>query len=236
MRAARRRARSPATGCPLNPVSSANASWSPRALMMVMASSLSASVASSLNSRIAARASEKARLAPLLVSLASAASIAGSIASSWVLKTDCAASMRLGGIGRQQRQAAERGLDVTAQLVVEAHGGSAVGNAGDGRTGQGVDDLAVGLLDVDLLAVGIGHQPTVLQRADDGIGAADCRSSRARRWLPRVSENSSLANLPTASSNGPAKAGNAKAIRTIAERSVRRQARKLAGTGDPGRR
>ena len=71
-------------GCsPLRPVSSASASWSPRARMMAMASSFSASVASSLNNRIAARASENASLASLLVSFASAPSIAGSMASSW---------------------------------------------------------------------------------------------------------------------------------------------------------
>ncbi len=76
----------------------------------------------------------------------------------------------LDGIGRLQRQAAERGLDVAAQFIVETHGGGAVGNAGDGRAGQGVDVLAVGLGDIDLLGVGIGHQPAVLQRADDGVG------------------------------------------------------------------
>ena len=48
---------------PLRPVRSANASWSPRALMVAMASSFSTSVASGLNSRIAARASLNASFA-----------------------------------------------------------------------------------------------------------------------------------------------------------------------------
>ena len=104
--------------------------------MVAMASSFSASVASGLNSRIAARASENASLAPLLVSFCSALSIAGSMVSSWVLNTDCAAWMRLAGSGDCSVKTAERGLDVAAQLVVEAHGGGAVRNAGDRRAGQ----------------------------------------------------------------------------------------------------
>src|SRR2546421_269695 len=67
--------------------------------MVAMASSFSTSVASGLNSRMAARASVKASFAALLVSLASAPSTTGSMASSWVLKTDCAAWMRLAGSG-----------------------------------------------------------------------------------------------------------------------------------------
>src|SRR5438309_3878216 len=45
-----------------------------------------------------------------------------------------------------------------------------------------------------------------------------------------VSEKSSLANLPTASSNAPANAGSANAIRTIESANVRRRERTLAGT------
>src|SRR5438552_13743241 len=45
-----------------------------------------------------------------------------------------------------------------------------------------------------------------------------------------VSEKSSLANLPTASSNAPANAGSANAIRTIESASARRRVRTLAGT------
>jgi hypothetical protein len=73
-------------------------------------------------------------------------------------------------IRRLQGQAAERSLDVAAQLVVQADRGGAVGNAVDRRAGRGVDDLAVGLFDIDFLGVRIGHQPFVLQRADDGVG------------------------------------------------------------------
>src|SRR5512144_3211181 len=51
-----------------------------------------------------------------------------------------------------------------------------------------------------------------------------------------VSENSSLANLATASSNGPARAGSATAIRNKESASVQRRAGKLASTvNDPGR-
>src|SRR5882757_7020929 len=49
-----------------------------------------------------------------------------------------------------------------------------------------------------------------------------------------VSENSSLANLPTASSNGPANAGSAKAaIRKTERASVRRRSKTLASTLRP---
>ena len=50
----------------------------------------------------------------------------------------------LGGIGRQQRQAAERGLHGAAQAVVEADGGRAVRQLVDRGAGRGIDDLAVG--------------------------------------------------------------------------------------------
>ncbi len=51
-----------------------------------------------------------------------------------------------------------------------------------------------------------------------------------------VSEKSSLANLATASSNGPAKAGSANAIRNNERTKVQRRADKLAGTvNHPGR-
>ena len=75
-----------------------------------------------------------------------------------------------GGIGRQQRQTAERGLDGAAQTVVEPYSHGAVGDAGNRRAGRGVDALAVGLGDIDFLGVGIGHQPAVLERTDDGVG------------------------------------------------------------------
>ena len=72
-----------------------------------------------------------------------------------------------GGIRRQQRQAAERGLHGAAQAVVEANGGGIVRQLVDRGPGRGIDDLAVGLGDEDLLAFRIGGQAAVLQRADD---------------------------------------------------------------------
>ena len=76
----------------------------------------------------------------------------------------------LGGIRRQQGEAAERGLDRAAQAVVEPHVGNVVGQLVDGSAGRGVDDLVVRLLDEDLLRRGIGDELAVLQRADDGKG------------------------------------------------------------------
>src|SRR6478736_5743570 len=143
------------------PVSSAIASWSPRALRVATASSFSTSVASDLNSRIAARASPSAALTDLLVSLASAASTGSSAVSSCDLKTDCAAWRRVPTSG-------DWSVDAAAQAVVEAHRAGAIGNAGDGLAGRSIDRLAVGTGDVNLLAIRVGHEATVLERADDG--------------------------------------------------------------------
>ena len=76
----------------------------------------------------------------------------------------------LGGIGRQQRQAAERCLHGAAQAVVETDGGGTVRQLVDRGAGGGVDDLAVGARYENLLGLRIGRQPSVLQRADDGKG------------------------------------------------------------------
>ena len=111
-----------------------------------MASSLSTSLASDLNSRIAARASVKAALASLLVSLASASSITGKRRLVMRLENALRGRDPLGGIGRGQRQAAERRLDGAAQAVVEPDHGGIVGQFVDRSAGRGIDDLAVGLL------------------------------------------------------------------------------------------
>ena len=73
-------------------------------------------------------------------------------------------------IGRLQRQAAERSVDAAAQAVVEPDGARAVRHAGDSLAGRSVNRLAVGAGDVNLLAVRIGHETAVLERADDGEG------------------------------------------------------------------
>ena len=135
--------------------------------MVAMASSFSASVASALNSRIAARASVKRQLGALVGFLLQRAVDHRQHGLVMGLEHRLRGLDALGGIRRQQRQAPERGLDGAAQPVVEAHRGGAVRNAGDRRTGRGIDDLAVGLGDVNFLGLGIGHQPAVLQRADD---------------------------------------------------------------------
>ncbi len=75
-----------------------------------------------------------------------------------------------GWVGGLQRQTTERSLDGAAQPVVEAHGRRAIRNAGDRRAGGSIDGLAIGLFDINLLGIGIGHQPLILQRADDGVG------------------------------------------------------------------
>src|SRR5438128_2317090 len=59
---------------------------------------------------------------------------------------------------------------LAAAAVVEAELSGAIGNAGGRRAGRGVNHLAVRLREVNFLGVGIGHQPAVLKRADDGVG------------------------------------------------------------------
>ncbi len=135
-----------------------------------MASIFCSSVASSLNSRIAPRALLRACLASLLVSFFSALSISGSIASSWVLNTDCAASMRLSLSGEDSVRPPSAASTARRRWLLIRTRRGAIGNAGDRGAGRGIDDLAVGLGDVNLLGVGIGHQATVLQRADDRKG------------------------------------------------------------------
>ena len=114
----------------------------------------------------------------------------------------------LGRIGRQQRQAAERGLHGAAQPVVEANGVGAVGKLSTGSAGRGVDRLAVGLVDIDLLGVGsaIRRPSCSALMIAKASGLPDAATSP---MASSVSEKSSVANLATASSNGPAKAGNA---------------------------
>jgi len=90
----------------------------------------------------------------------------------------------LDGVGRQQGQAAERGLDGPAQAVVEADGGGVVRQLVDGSAGGGIDDLAIGLGDKNLLGVGIGRQPVLPKRADDRKGERIARRrDRSDRFL-----------------------------------------------------
>ena len=117
---------------------------------------------------MAARASSIAFLTRASVSLASAPSSAGSALASRDLNTACAASKRRFGIGRQQRQTADRRLDRAAQAVVETHGLEAGWRrAGDRLAGGGVEELPRRLAHVDLLVFGIEQQAAVLQGADD---------------------------------------------------------------------
>jgi len=73
---------------------------------------------------------------------------------------------------------------------------------------RSIDDLAVGLRDIDFFGVGIGHQPAVLERTDNRVGERIAAGPSAP-MASSVSENSSLANLATASSKGPARTGSA---------------------------
>src|SRR5439155_423786 len=58
-----------------------------------------------------------------------------------------------------------------AEVALAAEAGRrAIGDAGIGRGGGGVNLLVVRLREVSFLGVGIGHRPPVVKQADDGVG------------------------------------------------------------------
>ena len=113
---------------------------------MAIASILAASLASGWNSTMAARAEAKASLAAALVSFCSALSMAGRSTGSWVLNTDCAASVRLAGSGDSRVRLRDRGLHRTAQPVVETNGVQGADVVLTGGAGGGVDAVPSGCL------------------------------------------------------------------------------------------
>ena len=91
-----------------------------------------------------------------------------------------------GRIGRQQRQAAERRRNHTAQAIVEAHIAGIRRKRGDRRAGDGVQHLVVRGFDENLFAFRIEHQAAVLQRTDDGIGLRVAAGGNNAHGLLRV--------------------------------------------------
>src|SRR5262245_49364093 len=214
-------------------VSSAIASWSPSALMTAMASSLSTSEASGLNSRIAARASVSAALASLLVSFASASSTVDSAASSCDLNTDCAAAMRFPGSG-----------DISVRLPIAASterrrrllSRTSVAPSGNLSTAAPVAAstiLSSACLIKTFLLSGSANSRSSCSALMMGK-ASGFPDAATASMASAVSEKSSLANLATASSNAPAKAGAAKATISSNEKAAaRRRSRTCADTGLP---
>jgi len=77
-----------------------------------------------------------------------------------------------GGIARQERQTAERGIDRAAQPIVDPHRIDVGGRVtGDWLAGRGIEQFAGIVLDVDRFRFGAVHQSAVLQRANNGLGA-----------------------------------------------------------------
>ena len=167
--------------------------------MTATAASLSASLASSVERRSAARASLERLLDARRRSPWRAPRRAPAARSaSRDLNTACAASKRLAGIGREQRQAAERRLDRAAQPVVDARpcSRSAGASPATGCAGRRVDAaLPASSLMKTFLSVGAEQQPAVLQRLDASARRADCRSRRPRRSPSSVSLKPSAAKL-----------------------------------------
>ena len=177
---------------------------------------------------MAARASVKACLAALLVSLASAPSITGSAVSSWLLNTDCAAAMRLAGSGDSSVRPPSAASTVRRRRLLRR---TAAAPSGSLSTAAPVA--------ASMILPSAPVTKTFLVS-----GSADSRPSCSALMIGKasglpdvatapiassVSENSSLANLATASSNGPASAGTAKAaIRKTERTSARRRSKTLA--------
>ncbi len=84
----------------------------------------------------------------------------------------------LAGVGRHQRQTAERRVDDAAQPVVDDDGVDVVRRrAFDRLAGRRVEQLVVRGLDVDFLLRGAEHQPRILQGSEhlrgQGVAAGD---------------------------------------------------------------
>ncbi len=183
-----------------------------------MASSLSASLASDLNSRIAARASVKAALAFLLVSLASASSIAGNAASSCVLKTPCAAAIRLAGSGEASVRLPSAASTVRRRRLLSRTTAALSGNLSTAAPVAASMILPSGWVRKTFLLSGSAASRSSFSALM--IGKASGLPEPATTPIASsVSEKSSLANLATASSNGPASAGTAKAAIRRTERA-----------------
>jgi len=128
--------------------------------------------------------------------------------SSWVLKTDCAAWISLEGVGRRSVKLPSAASTVRRRRLLRRTAAALSGMLTTGAPVAGVDHLAVCLREINFPGVGIGHQPAVLKRADNGVGKR-IAAGGDHADASSVSENSSFANLPTASSNGPAITGSA---------------------------
>ena len=177
---------------------------------------------------MAARASVKAALAALLVSLASAPSMTASALSSWLLNTDCAAAIRLAGSGDSSVRPPSAASTVRRRRLLRR---TAAAPSGSLSTAAPVAASMI-----------LPSLPVTKTFLDSG--SADSRPSCSALMMGKasglpetattpiassVSEKSSLANLATASSNGPASAGTAKAaVRRMASRTARKRSRKLA--------
>ena len=153
--------------------------------------------------------------------------------SSWLLNTDCAAAMRLAGSGDSSVRPPRAASTVRRRRLLRR---TAAAPSGSLSTAAPVAASMI-----------LPSLPVTKTFLDSG--SADSRPSCSALMMGKasglpetatvpiassVSEKSSLANLATASSNGPASAGTAKAaVRRIASKTARKRSRKLAGTIRP---
>src|SRR5260221_2491413 len=184
---------------------------------------------------MAARASVNAAFAALLVSFASAPSITGSMVSSWVLNTDCAAAIRLAGSGDSKVSPPRAASTVRRRRLLRRTAAALSGSLSTAAPVAASMTLPSVPVTKAFLVSGSAASrpsPSALMMAK----ASGLPEVATTPTASSVSEKSSLANLATASSNGPAKAGTAKAATSSSERqSARKRSRKLAGTVRPRR-
>src|SRR5882757_4869035 len=215
------------------PVSIARASWSPRALTTATASSLSLSVASDLNRMMAARASAKACLIDLLLSLPSALSTVGSRFSSWLLNTDCAADSRLAGSGDNSVRPPSAASTVRRRRLLRRTAAALSGSLSTAAPVAASMILpSAWVMKTFLLSGSAASRPScsALMMA----GPSGLPDEATSPIAASVSEKSSLANLATESSNGPADAGRTRQVSNRSERnSVRKRSRQWPNTSIP---
>ena len=183
---------------------------------------------------MAARASVKAALTALLVSLASAASIDGQrVLRRGVLNTDCAAAMRLAGSGDSSVRPPSAASTVRRRRLLRR---TAAAPSGSLATAAPVAaSMSLPSLPVTKTLLDAGSAESRPSCSALTMGKASGLPEAATMPIAAsVSEKSSLANWATASSNGPASAGTAKAaVKRIASKAARKRSRKLAGTIRP---
>jgi hypothetical protein len=153
--------------------------------------------------------------------------------SSWLLKTDCAAAMRLAGSGDARVRPPSAASTVRRRRLLRRTAAALSGSLSTAAPVAASMTLPSAPVTKTFLVSGSADSRPSCSALTMGK-ASGLPETATAPIASSVSEKSSLANLATASSNGPASAGTAKAaVRRIASRTERMRSRKLADTIRP---